>query len=101
VHGSPHQRRVDPGDTRAAALRRAQESFAAIAEHAREGGVVYCIEPLSADQTPLIHTLEEAAKLVQRDRQPRGAQHARLQRRGPHGEPRRSPRSSTAGCRRA
>jgi sugar phosphate isomerase/epimerase len=65
VHGSPHQRRVDPGDTRPAALARAQETFAAIAEHAEKAGVVYCIEPLSADQTPLIHTIEEAAKLVQ------------------------------------
>ena len=64
VHGSPHQRRVDPGDNRAAALARAQESFAGIAEHAEKAGVVYCIEPLSADQTPLIHTLEDAAKLV-------------------------------------
>jgi sugar phosphate isomerase/epimerase len=65
VHGSPHQRRVDAGDTRAAALGRAQESFASIAEHAEKAGVVYCIEPLSADQTPLIHTLEDAAKLVE------------------------------------
>jgi sugar phosphate isomerase/epimerase len=64
VHGSPHQRRVDAGDTRAAAMARAQASFAAIAERAEKAGVVYCIEPLSADQTPLINTLEEAAALV-------------------------------------
>jgi sugar phosphate isomerase/epimerase len=64
VHGSPHQRRVDPGDTRAAAMARAQESFAAVAERAAKAGVVYCIEPLSDDQTPLINTLEEAAALV-------------------------------------
>jgi D-psicose/D-tagatose/L-ribulose 3-epimerase len=65
VHGSPHQRRVDPGDTRAAALARARESFAAVAEHAAKAGVVYCIEALSSEQTPLINTLEEAARLVQ------------------------------------
>ena len=65
VHGSPHQRRVDPGDTRAAALARAQECFAAVAERAEKAGVLYCIEPLSADQTPLIHTIEEAARLVE------------------------------------
>jgi len=65
VHGSPQQRRVDPGDTRPAALARAQESFAAIAETAEKAGVIYCIEPLSSDQTPLIHTIEEAAKLVE------------------------------------
>src|SRR5690349_20027739 len=40
VHGSPHQRRVDAGDTRAAAMARAQESFAAVAEHAGKAGVV-------------------------------------------------------------
>jgi sugar phosphate isomerase/epimerase len=64
VHGSPHQRRVDPGDTRAAALARAQACFAAAGEHAAKAGVVYCIEPLSAEQTPLINTLEEAFQLV-------------------------------------
>jgi len=65
VHGSPHQRRVDPGDTRAAALGRAQECFAAVAERAEKAGVVYCIEPLSSEQTPLINTLQEAARLVE------------------------------------
>jgi D-psicose/D-tagatose/L-ribulose 3-epimerase len=65
VHGSPQQRRVDAGDTRAAALARAQECFAAVAERAEKAGVVYCIEPLSAEQTPLINTLAEAAKLVE------------------------------------
>jgi len=64
VHGSPQQRRVDSGDTRAGAMARARESFAAVAERAQKAGVVYCIEPLSADQTPLINTLEEAAALV-------------------------------------
>ncbi len=65
VHGSPHQRRVDPGDTRADALARARDMFAAIAPRAAQAGVVYCIEPLSVEQTPLINTLEEAASLVQ------------------------------------
>jgi sugar phosphate isomerase/epimerase len=65
VHGSPHQRRIDPGETRAAALGRAQDSFAAIAERAQRAGVLYCIEPLSNEQTPLINTLDEAAAMVQ------------------------------------
>jgi D-psicose/D-tagatose/L-ribulose 3-epimerase len=65
VHGSPHQRRVDPGDTREAALARAKECFARVAERAERAGVIYCIEPLSADQTPLINTLEEAAAIVE------------------------------------
>ena len=64
VHGSPHQRRIDAGDTREAALARARECFARVAERAAKAGVVYCIEPLSADQTPLINTLAEAAALV-------------------------------------
>jgi len=65
VHGSPHQRRIDPGDTKAAALARARECFGAIAERAEKAGVVYCIEPLSSDQTPLVNTLAEAAALVE------------------------------------
>ena len=64
VHGSPHQRRIDPGETRAAALARAQASFAAVAGRAEKAGVVYCIEALAAEQTPLINTLEEAARIV-------------------------------------
>jgi len=64
VHGSPHQRRIDPGETRAAAMARARDSFAAVAEHAAKAGVVYCIEALSSEQTPLINTLDEAAQLV-------------------------------------
>jgi sugar phosphate isomerase/epimerase len=47
-------------------MERAFESFAAIADHAVKAGVVYCIEPLSSEQTPLINTLDEAAALVER-----------------------------------
>jgi sugar phosphate isomerase/epimerase len=64
VHGSPQQRRVEAGETRAAAMARAKECFAAIAGRAQQAGVVYCIEPLSSEQTPLINTLDEAAQLV-------------------------------------
>ncbi len=70
VHGSPHQRRVDPGESRAAAMARAQESFAAVAARAAKAGVIYCIEPLSSEQTPLINTLEEAARMVREIRSP-------------------------------
>jgi sugar phosphate isomerase/epimerase len=66
VHGSPHQRRIEPGETRAAALQRAEECFAAAAERAGKAGVTYCIEPLSQEQTPLINTVEEAAAIVAR-----------------------------------
>ena len=65
VHGSPQQRRVEAGETRAAAMARAQESFAAIAERAQKAGVLDCLEALAAESTPLINTLEEAAQMVQ------------------------------------
>lgn len=64
VHGSPAQRRIDQGETREAALARAQASWAAVAERAQKAGVVYCVEPLSSAQTPLVNTLEEASKVV-------------------------------------
>ena len=64
VHGSPQQRRIDAGETRAAAMARATQCFSAVAERAQKAGVVYCIEPLSSEQTPLINTLEEAFRMV-------------------------------------
>jgi len=70
VHGSPQQRRLEAGDTRAAAMARARECFAAVAERAHEAGVLYCIEALSSAQTPLINTLEEAARMVDEIKSP-------------------------------
>jgi sugar phosphate isomerase/epimerase len=64
VHGSPKQRVIADGQSRADALSRAGTAFAAAGEAARAVGVTYCIEPLSADQTPLINTVAEAAELV-------------------------------------
>lgn len=64
VHGSPQQRRLEAGETRAAATARARECFAAVAERARQAGVTYCVEPLAPEATPLINTLDEAAELV-------------------------------------
>ena len=66
VHGSPQQRRVEAGDTRDAALERATECFAAAAARAAKAGVLYCVEPLAADSTPVINTLAEAAAIVRR-----------------------------------
>jgi D-psicose/D-tagatose/L-ribulose 3-epimerase len=65
VHGSPQQRRIEPGETRAAAMDRARATFAAVGERAQKAGVVYCIEALAAESTPLINTLEEAARMVE------------------------------------
>ncbi|MBI5911338.1 MAG: sugar phosphate isomerase/epimerase [Betaproteobacteria bacterium] len=65
VHGSPDQRRLEPGDE-AAGRERGIESFAAVAADAQAAGVVYCIEPLSRNQTPFINTVAEAAEIVRR-----------------------------------
>ena len=65
VHGSPKQRTIADGQTRDDALERATVAFAAAGEAARAAGVTYCIEPLSADQTPLVNTVAEAAAIVQ------------------------------------
>lgn len=64
VHGSPKQRLIAPGETKGIALARAQEAFAAAGDAARANHVIYCIEPLSPDQTPLINTVAEAAAIV-------------------------------------
>lgn len=64
VHGSPKQRLIAAGQTKADALARAAAAFAVAGEAARAAGLTYCIEPLSADQTPLINTVAEAAEIV-------------------------------------
>lgn len=64
VHGSPKQRSVPHGTTKAVALARAQECLAQAARHAQACGVVYCIEPLSHRETDLLNTVAEAAQLV-------------------------------------
>jgi D-psicose/D-tagatose/L-ribulose 3-epimerase len=64
VHGSPKQRKISAGTSAHEALERARDCFARAAETARECGVVYCIEPLSARETDLINTVAEAARLV-------------------------------------
>lgn len=64
VHGSPAQRGIAPGQSHADALARASAAWAAAAEAAQAHGVVYCIEPLSRDQTPIVNTLAEAAAVV-------------------------------------
>lgn len=63
VHGSPDQRRFEPGDE-AGGRERGIASFAAVSEAAAGHGVVYCIEPLSLNQTAFINTVAEAAEIV-------------------------------------
>jgi D-psicose/D-tagatose/L-ribulose 3-epimerase len=66
VHGSPKQRAISRGETRETAQERAAEAFAAIAEDARQAGVIYCIEPLARSETEVVNTVEEGASIVRR-----------------------------------
>ena len=65
VHGSPAQRRLEPGDDPEAAFARARECFAAAAREAEQAGVTYCVEPLAPAETPFLNTLDEAARMVE------------------------------------
>lgn len=65
VHGSPAQRAIAPGQSADDALARATTAWGAAGEAAREHGLVYCIEPLSRDQTPIVNTIADAAAIVQ------------------------------------
>lgn len=64
VHGSPKQRSVPPGATRAQAWERARESLAQAGQAAAGCGVTYCVEPLAPRETDLLNTVAEAAVLV-------------------------------------
>jgi len=70
VHGSPKQRLIEHGQTHSEALALATHFFALAAESAHQFGVTYCIEPLSADQTPLINTLAQAIDVVKKVNHP-------------------------------
>lgn len=64
VHGSPKQRDVAPGETLETARARLRDFLAAAAEVAAGHGIVYCIEPLSRNETVLVNTVAEAAEIV-------------------------------------
>ena len=64
VHGSPKQRQIAHGDTHAVALARVHDGLAKVAHAAGDAGVIYCIEPLSRQETAVLNTVAEAAELV-------------------------------------
>jgi D-psicose/D-tagatose/L-ribulose 3-epimerase len=64
VHGSPKQREVAPGETLDIARARLRDFLAEAAEAAAAHGVVYCIEPLSRNETLLVNTVAEAAEIA-------------------------------------
>lgn len=66
VHGSPAQRTPEAGQDVADALARCEDAWARLGERAHGLGLVYCIEPLSPAETPVLNTLEQAAAVVRR-----------------------------------
>jgi D-psicose/D-tagatose/L-ribulose 3-epimerase len=64
VHGSPKQRELPEGD-RAGATLRAHEAFAHAGRAAAAAGVVYCIEPLSRQETAFVNSVAEAVEIVE------------------------------------
>lgn len=66
VHGSPKQRSPQAGQSVADALARSEAAWSQLAGPAEQHGVVYCIEPLSANETPVLNTVAEAAAVVDR-----------------------------------
>jgi sugar phosphate isomerase/epimerase len=64
VHGSPKQRSVPAGETRAATLDRLRDALAQAGRHAQACGVTYCIEPLAPRETDVVNTVAEAMALV-------------------------------------
>ena len=63
VHGSPAQRRLEPG-REAEGRKWGGECFAAAGEAAARAGVMYCIEPLAPPEAQFVNTIEEAAAIV-------------------------------------
>jgi D-psicose/D-tagatose/L-ribulose 3-epimerase len=64
VHGSPKQRELPEGD-HAGAILRAHEAFAHAGRAAAAAGVVYCIEPLSRQETAFVNGVAEAVEIVE------------------------------------
>ena len=63
VHGSPDQRKLEPG-AESEGRKRGIDCFAAVADAARQAGVTYCVEPLARSQTAFINTVQAAADIV-------------------------------------
>lgn len=64
VFGSPAQRNLEPGTSRAEGLDRAAEVFRACLPALAERGVKICLEPLTPKETNFINTCAEAVELI-------------------------------------
>jgi D-psicose/D-tagatose/L-ribulose 3-epimerase len=63
VHGSPDQRRLQPGREREG-RGRAMDYLSAVARAAEAAGVTYILEPLSPSQTNFVQSVAEAVDIV-------------------------------------
>ncbi|MFN3348836.1 sugar phosphate isomerase/epimerase family protein [Pseudorhodoplanes sp.] len=63
VHGSPAQRRLEPG-REDEGRKHGVACWAAIAKDAEQAGVTYCVEPLHQPDANFVNTVEEAAVIV-------------------------------------
>jgi sugar phosphate isomerase/epimerase len=64
IFGSPQQRDLPAGRSRAEAWKSTAEIMHSCGVRALEQGVVFCIEPLSSNETNFIVNVDEAAELV-------------------------------------
>jgi len=70
VHGSPHQRTIKEGWNAKDSWDYAIETFKVSLKAARQRNVIYCLEPLSPEQTNFINTIKEAIRFVKEARHP-------------------------------
>jgi sugar phosphate isomerase/epimerase len=66
VFGSPQQRNLPTGVSRATGLERAAEVFRQSLPHLAARGVTVCLEPLTTRETNFINTCADAAELIAR-----------------------------------
>jgi sugar phosphate isomerase/epimerase len=66
VHGSPAQRRVPAGKTKAEAADYAVDTFRRAARGIADSGVRLCLEPLSPPEADFINTCAEAVEILRR-----------------------------------
>ncbi|MEO8542629.1 MAG: sugar phosphate isomerase/epimerase family protein [Burkholderiaceae bacterium] len=69
VHGSPAQRRIDDADP-VSGRQRGIDAFAAVADHAADVGVIYCIEALAPPAANFILSVAQAVEIVEAVKQP-------------------------------
>jgi sugar phosphate isomerase/epimerase len=66
VFGSPAQRRIPPGATRAQAVEFAVDTFGRAMRGIEDAEVKVCLEPLAAQETDFINSCAEALEIVER-----------------------------------